>query len=116
MIVLGIDPGLTATGYAVLDVGNGRTRVRASGCAKSPSKHALEARVRSIYDELAAVLAHEEAHRRRCDPLLFLLWRLIGAIWFFYPLTGPLLRRLRDTSEGARAAVRSAGRRTRSRR
>ena len=57
MIVLGIDPGLTATGYAVLDVGNGRTRVRASGCAKSPSKHALEARVRSIYDELAAVLA-----------------------------------------------------------
>ena len=57
MIVLGVDPGLTATGYAVLDVGNGRTRVRASGCAKSPSKHALEARVRSIYDELAAVLA-----------------------------------------------------------
>ena len=57
MIVLGIDPGLTATGYAVLDVGNGRTRGRASGCAKSPSKHALEARGRSIYDELAAVLA-----------------------------------------------------------
>ena len=57
MIVLGVDPGLTATGYAVLDVGNGQTHVRASGCAKSPSKHALEARVRAIYDELAAVVA-----------------------------------------------------------
>ena len=57
MIVLGVDPGLTATGYAVLEAGNGQPRVRAAGCATSPSKQALETRVRAIYDELTSVVA-----------------------------------------------------------
>ncbi len=57
MIVLGVDPGLTTTGYAVLEAGNGRLRVREAGCAKSRSRHALEARVRAIYDELRSVAA-----------------------------------------------------------
>lgn len=55
MIVLGIDPGLTATGYAVLETGHGRTHVRACGCARTNGRHSLEARVRTIYDELLAV-------------------------------------------------------------
>jgi crossover junction endodeoxyribonuclease RuvC len=57
MIVLGVDPGLSETGYAVLDVGNGRPRVRASGCARSKSNAPVEGRVRAIYDELADVLS-----------------------------------------------------------
>jgi len=86
MIVLGVDPGLTATGYAVLDVGNGRVRVRASGCAKSPSKHALEARVRSIYDELAAVIA-------RWRPQLAVLEGLYSE--YRYPRTAILMGHVR---------------------
>jgi crossover junction endodeoxyribonuclease RuvC len=57
MIVLGVDPGLAATGYAVLEAGNGRLRVRESGCARSLSRRPLEARVRAIYDELSDVLS-----------------------------------------------------------
>jgi crossover junction endodeoxyribonuclease RuvC len=57
MIVLGIDPGLAATGYAVIDGENGRLRVRDSGCARSPSREPLEARVRAIYDAVSEVLA-----------------------------------------------------------
>lgn len=57
MIVLGVDPGLSATGYAVLDAGNGRVGVRELGCARSRSKQPLEARLRAIYDEVFAVLA-----------------------------------------------------------
>ena len=57
MIVLGVDPGLAATGYAVLEAANGRMQVRESGCARSRSRHPMEARVRTIYDEVAAVLA-----------------------------------------------------------
>lgn len=57
MIVLGIDPGLSATGYAVLEAGNGRLRVRASGCARSASRQPIESRVRAIYDELLSVAA-----------------------------------------------------------
>jgi crossover junction endodeoxyribonuclease RuvC len=57
VVVLGIDPGLAATGYAVLDAQNGRLRVRDSGCARSPARQPLEARVRAIYDHVSEVLA-----------------------------------------------------------
>jgi crossover junction endodeoxyribonuclease RuvC len=57
MIVLGIDPGLAATGYAVLDAQNGRLRLLDSGCAKSTNRRPLEVRVRAIYDGLSEVLA-----------------------------------------------------------
>jgi len=57
MIVLGIDPGLAATGYAVLESANGRMHVRELGCARSKGKDPVELRVRAIYDELAEVLA-----------------------------------------------------------
>ncbi len=60
-------------------------------------------------DELCAVLVHEDAHRRRFDPLQVLVRRLCAALFFFYPLIWPLLRRLRETTEFAcdDAAVRS---------
>ena len=56
MCIIGVDPGLTATGYAVLDVGDGLPRVRASGCARSNSRQPLEERLRAIYDEVAEVI------------------------------------------------------------
>lgn len=58
MIVLGVDPGLSATGYAVLDLGNGRPKVLHWGCARSNSRYKLETRLRAIYDALAEV-AHQ---------------------------------------------------------
>jgi crossover junction endodeoxyribonuclease RuvC len=57
MRVIGVDPGLTATGYAVLDVGNGLPQVRVSGCARSNSRQPLEERLRAIYEEVAEVIA-----------------------------------------------------------
>jgi crossover junction endodeoxyribonuclease RuvC len=56
MIVLGIDPGLSATGYAVLEAANGRLRVCESGCARSAARQPLETRVRAIYDGIGEVL------------------------------------------------------------
>ena len=57
MILLGIDPGLTATGYAVLEAANGTLRLRDSGCARSRSRQPVEARLRTIYDGVAEVCA-----------------------------------------------------------
>jgi crossover junction endodeoxyribonuclease RuvC len=62
MIVLGIDPGLSATGYAALEVGNGRPKVLGLGCARSNSRHTLEARLRTIYDQLAEVSRQWQPH------------------------------------------------------
>lgn len=52
-------------------------------------------------EDLVAVLKHEDAHRRRRDPLRFLLLRLCQAVFFFYPLIHPISRRLREGAEYA---------------
>ena len=43
-------------------------------------------------DELSAVIAHEDAHRRRRDPLRLTIWRFLACMLFFLPA----LRRLAD--------------------
>jgi len=50
-------------------------------------------------EELRAVLLHEDAHRRRWEPLQALVQRAAVAAFYFFPLLWPLLARLRETSE-----------------
>lgn len=54
--MLGIDPGLVATGYAVLESAAGGVGVLEVGLVEAPSGLALEARLRLIYDGIATVL------------------------------------------------------------
>jgi TonB family protein len=58
--------------------------------------------------ELRAVLLHEDAHRRRLDPLQAAVRRAAMVAFYFFPLLWPLLARLRETSEMAcdEAAIR----------
>jgi crossover junction endodeoxyribonuclease RuvC len=86
MVVLGIDPGLSATGYAVLEAGNGRLRVRASGCARSATRQPLESRLRAIYDDLLAVAS-------RWRPQLAVLEGLYSE--YAYPRTAILMGHVR---------------------
>ncbi len=57
---------------------------------------------------LRAVLLHEDAHRRRFEPLRSGIQRAAVVAFYFFPPLWPLLRRLRSTSEMAcdEAAVR----------
>ena len=86
MIVLGIDPGLTATGYAVLETGGGRSQVRDCGCARTNGRHSLETRVRAIYDELLAVAS-------RWKPEIAVLEGLYAE--YAYPRTAILMGHVR---------------------
>jgi D-alanyl-D-alanine endopeptidase (penicillin-binding protein 7) len=52
-------------------------------------------------DEMAAILLHEENHRKRRDPLRALAGRLTHTLLHFYPPLYPLLRRLHETAEFA---------------
>lgn len=56
MVVLGVDPGLAATGYAVLAAESGVLRLLECGCVRSRNGQPMEARVGSIYDDLTRVL------------------------------------------------------------
>ena len=53
--VLGIDPGLNVTGYAVLDCTGAITLVEA-GVVRSKPRHSLEDRIRQIHDGVADVI------------------------------------------------------------
>jgi crossover junction endodeoxyribonuclease RuvC len=55
--VFGVDPGLTATGYAVLDIGSGVPLVRAAGCARTTASLPLEERLLQLHTAVAGVLA-----------------------------------------------------------
>ena len=55
--VLGIDPGLTRCGYAVIDGAAGRNSAVALGVIRTPPDHALPERLASLQRELASLIA-----------------------------------------------------------
>lgn len=61
----------------------------------------LPADVNETYDDaqLTAILAHEQRHCARRDPLRFLVGRIVSTLLFFYPPLGYLLRELEAAGE-----------------
>jgi crossover junction endodeoxyribonuclease RuvC len=56
MLVLGIDPGSTVTGYALVGRARGRYLLVTAGVVKTTSKQEMSARLLEIHQGLAAVL------------------------------------------------------------
>jgi crossover junction endodeoxyribonuclease RuvC len=55
--ILGIDPGLNLTGYAVLEAGSGGPKVIEAGVVRGKTKDSLTARLSEIHDGVADVIA-----------------------------------------------------------
>jgi crossover junction endodeoxyribonuclease RuvC len=55
--ILGIDPGLQITGFGILDKQGAQLTYVTSGCIKTPPKADLAARLKTILDGLAEVIA-----------------------------------------------------------
>jgi TonB family protein len=49
--------------------------------------------------ELDAALLHENAHRRRREPLRALVIEIVASLFVFYPLLGPIVRGLHRSAE-----------------
>ena len=60
MRVLGIDPGLNATGWAVLDRLRGRNQLVASGVVRTSSKAPMAHRLGLIHQGVSAVIARHQ--------------------------------------------------------
>ena len=54
--ILGVDPGLNITGYALIDVASGRPALLEAGVVRGVSRGSLTARVREIHDGLCEVI------------------------------------------------------------
>jgi len=55
--ILGIDPGLRITGYAVISSNGGKPKVREAGVVKTRNDDKFEERLKTIYDGLEAVIS-----------------------------------------------------------
>lgn len=61
MFVLGIDPGLTRTGYAVIESNrSGSARLRAVGVVRTSPDHPMAERLAELFDDLSAIIAEHE--------------------------------------------------------
>ena len=57
MIVLGIDPSSTGTGYGLVEFDRGQCRFLECGCIRAPSKRPLAERLASIYERLGEIVS-----------------------------------------------------------
>ena len=60
MKVLGIDPGTAACGYGIVHESGGRLRAIAHGCWRTAADDALEQRLRTIFEGVAALVAEHD--------------------------------------------------------
>jgi len=72
MIVLGIDPGLTRCGYAVVESGRGGSLVPlALGVIRTPPSSPLPQRLAELKGELAALIAQYRPHAVAVEQVFF---------------------------------------------
>ena len=57
MIILGVDPGLNATGFGILDAGAGRLRLIAAGDIRPPKTQPLPERLGCIHAALSELIS-----------------------------------------------------------
>lgn len=56
MVILGIDPGLNACGYGVIDLANGSPRCIDFGCVRTRKLQDLSEKLKRIFDDLTNVI------------------------------------------------------------
>ncbi len=56
MRILGIDPGIGRTGWGIIDINKGKTKVVSFGCIETSSKKEATERLREIYEEIEALI------------------------------------------------------------
>ena len=75
MRVLGIDPGLAITGYAILQEGNSsqpkQMRVLEAGVIRTPPEEPVQQRLKSIYDEVSQLIEEFQPEVLAVEQLFF---------------------------------------------
>ena len=56
MRILGVDPGLITTGYGVIDVGGGTTKILEAGTIQPNTKDAFERRIAKVHQHISGII------------------------------------------------------------
>ena len=60
MRILGVDPGLITTGYGVIDVAGGKTRILEAGAMQPNPKDAFERRIAKVHQHISSIINTHE--------------------------------------------------------
>jgi len=71
MRILGVDPGTATTGFAVLEVKDGKRVVLDYGVVSTPSTQAMPDRLKTIYDDLRTIIAVHQPDCIAIEQLFF---------------------------------------------
>lgn len=71
MRILGIDPGLTNTGYGIIEHESNRSRLVTHGCILTSPKATTAARLKVIYDALSELIADARPEAAAVERLFF---------------------------------------------
>ena len=71
MRILGIDPGFAIVGWGVVDYEGSRIKVVAYGSIQTPAGEKLEARLKTIYNELSAIIDKFKPQAMAVEELFF---------------------------------------------
>ena len=71
MRILGIDPGLAATGYAIIDSDRTKNRALAYGCIKTVASEEMPLRFAKIYGKLTEIIKREKPEVMAIEKLFF---------------------------------------------
>ena len=71
MLVLGLDPGLALTGWALVDGGGGRLRLRGSGCLTTEAEQGEPQRLLALFQQAEELVAMAGAEVVAVERLFF---------------------------------------------
>lgn len=71
MKILGIDPGIGRAGWGVIEVQNSKLKVQSYGCIETSKDESTEKRLRTIYEELTAIIKSEKPDVVAVENLFF---------------------------------------------
>lgn len=71
MTILGIDPGLAATGFGVVNKENNKITTQAWGTIKTKAQNSSEQRLEKIYQSLLEIIKKHNPEAGACEDLFF---------------------------------------------
>lgn len=71
MKILGIDPGTAITGFGIIEVSGGKSKLVDAGVIRTPAKQALELRLETIYNELMEIIEETKPDEAAVEELFF---------------------------------------------
>lgn len=71
MKILGVDPAISTTGYALIEFKNKNIEILDFGCIRTDSKAAFPLRLKEIYDDISKLIEQHQPHAFAIEEVIY---------------------------------------------